>query len=139
MSQYFGKYRAIVVDVQDPEHRGRIKVNCPKVYGEAKSPWCQPCLSYAIDSAGDFVLPKLNDFVWVEFEEGDVRYPIYTGGLWSKDKSPVQNYTEASTTRQIEFSGCKILMKSSELNITNGSSTIRMSGNSVYVNGKLIT
>lgn len=30
MSKYYGKYRAIVVDVNDPEKRGRIKVQCPK-------------------------------------------------------------------------------------------------------------
>lgn len=134
MSQYFGKYRAIVVDVNDPEMRGRIKVNCPKVYGESKSPWCQPCLPYAIDLEGDFVLPKLNDFVWVEFEEGDVRYPIYTGGLWSKEKSPVEDYTEASKIRQIEFAGCKIVMKENLLTITNGSATIKMDGEAIYLN-----
>lgn len=134
MSQYFGKYRAIVVDLQDPEHRGRIKVSCPKVYGEAKSPWCQPCLPYAIDSAGDFVLPKINDFVWIEFEEGDVRYPIYTGGLWSRDKSPVQDYSEAGSVRQIEFAGCKISMRDGEMVITNGSATIRLSEGKIYLN-----
>ena len=65
MSKYYGKYRAIVVDVNDPEKRGRIKVQCPKVLGDAKSAWCQPCVPYAYEKGGDFVLPKLNDFVWI--------------------------------------------------------------------------
>lgn len=134
MSKYYGKYRAIVVDVNDPEKRGRIKVQCPKVLGDAKSAWCQPCVPYAYEKGGDFVLPKLNDFVWIEFEEGDVRYPIYTGGLWSKDNSPVSNYTQAKDVRQIEFEGCKITMKKGEVIITNGSATIKLSGGAVYLN-----
>lgn len=138
MSSYVGKYRAIVVDTKDPENRGRIKVNCPKVYGDEKSPWCQPCFPYAIDSAGDFVLPKLNDFVWVEFEEGDVRYPIYTGGLWSNNNSPVSDYTKASSYRQIEFEGCKITFEKGKLVITNGSSTITMSDGTVTIEGDIV-
>ena len=54
--------------------------------------------------------------------------------LWSKDKSPISNYTEASTTRQIEFAGCKITMKSGEIVITNGSATLRLSGGNIYLN-----
>ena len=134
MSKYYGKYRAIVVDVNDPEKRGRIKVQCPKVLGDAKSPWCQPCVPYAYENGGDFVLPKLNDFVWIEVEEGDVRYPIYTGGLWSKDNSPISDYSQAPQTRQIEFAGCKITMKSGEVIITNGSAKIRLSGAEIYFN-----
>lgn len=134
MSQYFGKYRAIVVDVNDPEKRGRIRVTCPKVYGTDKSPWCQPCVPYAYDNGGDFVLPKMNDFVWVEFEEGDVRYPIYTGGLWAKDKSPVSNYAQAKDIRQIEFAGCKIIMQAGSIIITNGSASIKLTGGRIDLN-----
>lgn len=131
---YYGKYRAKVTDVADPEERGRIRVNCPKVYGDSKSPWCEPCLTYANDSIGDFVLPKVGEFVWVEFEEGDCRFPIYTGGLWSKSKTPVSSYSQAPTTRQIEFAGCKILMKPGYMMITNGGATIVLNSGDIYLN-----
>lgn len=114
MAQYFGKYRAQVVDVDDPEKRGRIRVKCPKVLGEDKSNWCQPCTPYAIDTAGDFVLPKVDEFVWVEFEEGDVQKPLWVGCLWSKEKSPVDPGTysdEAPKYRQFEFEDIKITFK----------------------------
>ena len=129
-NQYFGKYRAIVVDVADPEKRGRIKVKCPKVLNEAKSAWCQPCVPYARDSGGDFVLPKLNDFVWVEFEDGDIRYPIYTGGLWAKNKAPCSN---SADTRQIEFGGSKITLKQNDAVITSGTCTISMSSGVITI------
>lgn len=133
-NKYYGKYRAIVVEIKDPECRGRIKVNCPKVYGDDKSPWCQPCLTYAVDGEGDFVLPKVNDFVWIEFEEGDIRYPIYTGGLWSKNNTPVSDYSEAGEYRQIEFHGCKITFRENELLITNGSAKILLKDEKIYLN-----
>lgn len=139
--KYYGKYRAIVTDTNDPEKRGRVKVTCPKVYGSSKSPWCQPCVPYAYDNGGDFVLPKLNDFVWIEFEEGDVQYPIYVGGLWAKNKSPLSDYTKAVYTRQLEFLGCKVTMSYDPdtsiktVVITNGSATVRLQGGTVYVNG----
>lgn len=135
---YYGKYRAIVVDVDDPEKRGRIKVTCPKVFGEGKSPWCQPCVPYAYDNGGDFVLPKLNDFVWVEFEDGDVRYPIYTGGLWAKEKSPVTDYKKAKDTRQIEFAGGKIVMTKDNIVVSLGSSKITMTSSSISLSAGTI-
>lgn len=124
---FYGKYRAMVVDVKDPEKRGRVRVTCPKVYGENKSPWCQPCSPYAYEKGGDFVLPKLNDFIWVEFEEGNSAKPLYIGGLWAKDSSPIANYDEdAIKERQLEFLGCKIIMKEKYLIITNGQVKIEL-------------
>ena len=52
--KYYGKYRAKVVDVNDPERRGRIRVQCPSVLGTHKSAWCEPCIPYATDFAGDY-------------------------------------------------------------------------------------
>lgn len=48
-TKFYGKYRAKVVDVNDPERRGRIRVQCPAVLGIYKSAWCEPCIPYATD------------------------------------------------------------------------------------------
>lgn len=99
----FGKYRAIVFDINDPEKRGRIKVKCPSVIGDSSSAWCE-----ALVVGGDFYLPKLGDGVWIEFEQGDVNKPIYVGSWWKKDQIPT---TELSgNSRVIEFKGNKIVM-----------------------------
>lgn len=120
MNKSYGKYRAIVTDVtSDVEKRGRIKVSCPAIYGNDESPYCEPCLPYAIENVGDFVLPKLNDFVWIEFEGGDIEKPIYTGGLWSSSHTPVSDYSKCAEVRQIEFAGNKILFEENKLVISN--------------------
>lgn len=135
---YYGKYRAQVVDVQDPHKRGRIRVMCPKVLGDAKSSWCEPCIPVAYDKGGDFAIPKLGEFVWVEFEEGNPNKPIYTGGLWSVYNSPSPTYEVG--TRLITWGNCKIEISEDSVNIiapsvlANGR-RIACSGDTVVVNG----
>lgn len=134
---YYGKYRAKVVDVNDPEKRGRIRVMCPKVLGEAKSAWCEPCIPVAYDLGGDFAIPKLNEFVWVEFEEGNSNKPLYTGGLWSTNKSPSSSYTVGS--RLITWGACKIIMtEGNSLILSVGSSTLTITGSNIKLSSAKI-
>lgn len=80
MKKYYGKYRAVVKDTVDPEKRGRIRVECPAVYGQGNiSKWCLPCFQ-----AGVFSIPPKNSLVWIEFEEGDKNNPIWVGVFYTK-------------------------------------------------------
>lgn len=137
VKEYYGKYRAKVVDISDPEKRGRIRVMCPKVLGEAKSAWCEPCIPVAYDNGGDFALPKLGEFVWVEFESGDSNKPIYTGGLWSTNKSPSSTYNEKE--RLITWGSCTIKMNPYRIELSVGSSTVTISDGSIQLNASSVT
>ena len=145
-NKYYGKYRAKVVDIKDPESRGRIRVMCPMVLDNFKSAWCEPCIPVAYDFGGDFALPKIGEFVWVEFEEGDPNKPIYTGGLWCTNKTPSPTYNEKE--RLITWGKCKIAMNESTgtIKISVGSAvltinenSIQMYSNSVTVNGNPVS
>jgi uncharacterized protein involved in type VI secretion and phage assembly len=83
--QFFGKYRGLVVDNADPTHRGRLRVKVPAVMGE-ETLWAEPCAPYAGDGVGFFALPPADAGVWVEFEAGDTRYPIWSGCFWACDQ-----------------------------------------------------
>ena len=56
---YFGKYRGIVTDVDDPENRCRIRATVPAVLGEHPCGWAMPAVPFAGagpwcgDAAGD--------------------------------------------------------------------------------------
>ena len=99
MDTFYGKYRAKVTKVYDDkevedrgkENRGRIKVECPKVYGDYESPWCEPLWGYCFDMHGDFVLPEVNDYVYIEFEEGNPNLPIWVGAWCKKNETPLVN------------------------------------------------
>ncbi len=108
--EYFGKFRARVHDINDPEKRGRIRVLCPKVLGDSVSNWCEPCVSVAYDYGGDFAVPQVGETVWVEFESGNINNPIYTGGWWATNSAPDENYN--TDVRYIGWNDCTLVMSS---------------------------
>jgi uncharacterized protein involved in type VI secretion and phage assembly len=79
---FYGKYRGIVSDNRDPLMLGRIRVRVQDVLGDRESGWALPSLPYAGNGVGLFLLPPTNALVWVEFEQGDPDYPIWTGCFW---------------------------------------------------------
>lgn len=107
----YGKHKAVVVNINDPHKSGRIQVYCPSIYGRNSSPWCTPCVPVAGDNFGDFCLPKLEEAVWIEFENGDINKPIYTGGWYDPDSAPIDDYEEAADQRVISFGNVRITFK----------------------------
>lgn len=81
-TKYYGKYRGLVIQNIDPEQIGRVMVQVPDVFGEIPSSWAMPCVPAAGIQAGCFIVPPIGSQVWVEFEQGDPDYPIWTGGFW---------------------------------------------------------
>lgn len=84
--RYYGKYRGFVVDNDDPEQLGRLKLTVPSVLGdEVVTGWAMPCVPYGGNEGEGFLMvPGVDAGVWVEFEEGDLEFPIWVGTFWSK-------------------------------------------------------
>ncbi|MBD0371729.1 MAG: baseplate assembly protein [Pyrinomonadaceae bacterium] len=80
--RYYGKYRATVFNNIDPEQRGRIQAIVPDVLGLVPSSWAMPCLPIAGKQMGVYMVPQIGSGVWIEFEQGDSDYPIWTGCFW---------------------------------------------------------
>ena len=93
-SRYFGKYRGTVTDNDDPTNRGRIKVRVPAVLGDL-TVWAMPCVPYAGEQIGQYMIPAVESGVFVEFEGGDASFPIWTGCFWSDGQLPAN---EGGTT-----------------------------------------
>ena len=79
MAEWYGKYRGEVIDNKDEEKRGRILVTIPS-FNDLEVGWAEACLP-----PNTFTIPQRGDFVWVEFEEGDVGKPIWVGILPTND------------------------------------------------------
>lgn len=86
-NRFYGKYRGTVTQVDD-DHLPRIKAKVPAVLGEQETGWCMPCVPYAGDDAGFAFMPEEGAGVWIEFEAGDVSFPIWSGCYWHKDELP---------------------------------------------------
>jgi hypothetical protein len=73
--RFYASYPALVRDVHDPMRSGRIKVECPPLYGVSHlSPWCLPKHATHLWS-----VPYEGSTVWVSLRQGDPAYPIWEG------------------------------------------------------------
>ncbi|GHJ35075.1 phage baseplate assembly protein V [Streptomyces sp. TS71-3] len=84
-NRFLGKFRGRVADNNDPLHLGRLKVSVPDVLGDEQSTWALPCLPFTGPQAGHFAVPHEGSGVWVEFEQGDPSFPVWTGCWYGAD------------------------------------------------------
>lgn len=85
-NRFYGKYRGTVTDVD--AQTCRIKARVPAVLGDTPTGWCMPCVPYAGPGVGIAFLPESGSGVWIEFEGGDVSYPIWVGCYWRQGEVP---------------------------------------------------
>jgi uncharacterized protein involved in type VI secretion and phage assembly len=147
-NRFYGKYRGTVTDVDSSTMR--IKAKVPAVLPGQKTGWCMACVPYAGDSVGFAFLPEVGSGVWIEFEGGDVSYPIWTGCYWRSDEPPSD---AAAAVKVIVTKENKVLLDddspsisvsdsnqnqvtldSSGINLERGNSTIALSDEEVNVN-----
>ena len=87
--RYFGKYRGQVTDNDDPDNLGRVKASVPKLLGDEETGWALPAFVYGGTSEqGLFAVPDIGAGVWIEFEGGDLSYPIWSGTWFTSGAIP---------------------------------------------------
>jgi len=148
-SRFYGKYRGIVTDVDSSTLR--IKATVPAVLGSVPTGWALPCVPYAGDGVGFFFLPEGGAGVWIEFEGGDVSYPIWTGCYWRSgelpsDASPTTRGVvtkadskllfddDAETVSLEDTNGNTVTLDSSGVTSSRGSQKVTVGDSSVSVN-----
>lgn len=148
-TRFYGKYRGIVSDVDAGTMR--IKAIVPSVLGETATGWCLPCVPYAGPGVGFAFLPESGSGVWIEFEGGDVSYPIWVGGYWREGEVPsdvaadvkvlvtvapleLKMDDSAGSVTITDSNGNTVSLDSSGVTVSNGSSTLVVSSSSVSVN-----
>jgi len=106
----FGKFRGVVTDNRDPQKRARLRVRVPSVLGDQESDWALPCLPIGGAGYGLFLVPDVDAQVWVEFEEGDLHRPVWTGVFWQDGADvPADASRDEPTTRLLQTPGGHIL------------------------------
>ena len=150
-SRYFGKYRGLVREVDDPENLGRIVAQVPEVYGDEDSPWALPAVPFAGQNHGLVILPEEGDGVWIEFEAGDPSRPIWTGCWWASGEMPAPGGTatrvlvtsgghkvilddDKKELKLLHSGGAEITMTDNGITLKIGSAQIVLSANGVNIN-----
>ena len=83
-----GMHVARVVDLNDPESLGRVKVSYPWLDSE-KTAWVRMMMSHAGPDRGWYALPELDDEVLIGYEHGNTNYPVVLGCLYNKENAPM--------------------------------------------------
>lgn len=79
IGKYYSAYRGYVVDNEDEEGLGRLQIKIPTVTKNKTHPsWAYPKTQWGGKDYGMQLLPVLGELVWVEFEHGDTRFPIWS-------------------------------------------------------------
>jgi uncharacterized protein involved in type VI secretion and phage assembly len=128
---FYGKYRGVVSAV-DPA-TCRITARVPSVLGDTDTGWCMPCVPYAGPQCGIAFLPEAGSGVWIEFEGGDVSYPVWTGCYWRDGEPPPEAAPNVKVI--VTAAGHKLILNDDEASITISDPN----GNMVVLNASGIT
>lgn len=105
IGRYYGVYRAIVIDVSDPEQRGRVRAVVPALNQTEDGDvgpdlWALPVmpgLARGLSAQhGVFWPPDVGDPVWIMFEGGVPEKQVYIGGWLSKGDAGPMSSPDAS-------------------------------------------
>lgn len=83
-AKFYGKYRGAVTNNFDPRELGRIRAHVPDVFGTSESGWALPCVLPGATKKIGGALPKIGAAVWIEFEQGNPDFPIWSGCFFGR-------------------------------------------------------
>jgi uncharacterized protein involved in type VI secretion and phage assembly len=119
----------------------RIQASVPSVLPMGTTGWCMPCVPYAGPQVGFVMLPEVGSGVWIEFEGGDVSYPIWTGCFWRTDEVPPN---ASATVKTIITAAGSLAFDNDQNSITTtdaDSDSVSLSGGAVTITsgmGKIV-
>ena len=110
-----------------------------------------PCVPYAGPQVGVAFLPEIGSGVWIQFEGGDVSYPVWSGCYWRGGELPSDVAPDVKvivTTAPLELklddgggsitltdsNGNTVTLDSSGITLENGGQQIVVDDSSVSVN-----
>ena len=120
MEAWFGVLPAIVIDTNDPEEQGRVKVT---LTGEPDNHvWARVATLMAGNNRGTWFIPDPGTEVLVAFEGGNAERPYVIGSLWNgRDQPPASMDGENNLKLLRSRNGVRI-----SIDDTNGGESVRL-------------
>lgn len=136
---HYGIYGGQVADNKDPDKCGRVTLKVPALYGEdVHNYWATPRSIPNGAGEGMFWVPKVGDKVWVTFENGDCRFPVWEHGYWGAPEEQGNNplaslYDDdgSPTKRQLTTAAGQTLLFDDTNKLIQ---ILDVTGNAVYLN-----
>ena len=156
--RYYGKFRGIVTQNNDPENQGRIRAKVPELFNDEEIGWAMACLPFAPPNCGFLALPEVNSNVWIEFEGGDPSRPIWVGCFHGQGKglqlaSPaVKTYQTAAGNKVVlddtsgsekvtlqDKNGAEVTLAQQGITLKKGGMKVEVTDSQVSVNDGALT
>lgn len=119
--RFYGVVEAIVEE-NEGDDEGRVKVRFPWFDGTSVTDWCRVSQLYAGQGYGSVFVPEKGDEVLVAFVHGDMRFPIVLGGLYNGVDKPPTARTDGRDQKLIRTKhGHEVL-----LDDTSGKAAVRV-------------
>jgi len=116
--RFYGVYPALVIDNQDPDGQGRVRIRLPwspDTGDAAYEAWARMATMMAGAGRGSWFIPDVDDEVLVAFEGGDPRRPYVVGMLWNgQDAPPEQMDSDNNVKTILSRSGIRMTMDDSQ-------------------------
>lgn len=133
--RFYGVHPAQVVDIEDPDGQGRIRLKFPWIPDpeeQSYETWARIATLMAGADRGTWFLPEVGDEVLVAFEHGDVRRPYVLGMLWNGSDAPPEQADASNDVKAIHSrSGIKIILDDAD-----GAEKLTLetpAGNTIYI------
>jgi len=115
---FYGVYPAQVIDNQDPDNLGRVRIRLPwspDTDGDAYEAWARIATMMAGNNRGSWFIPDVDDEVLVAFEGGDPRRPFVVGMLWNGTDTPPERMDANNNLKTIlSRAGVRMTMDDSD-------------------------
>lgn len=131
--RFFGLYRGVVHDNNDPQKKRRIRVKVPQVLQDEPTQW----IWAREDSSTKTTVPAANQGVWVMFEGGDPSHPVWVG-TFGKNVESTKYHTLISsiTSTQLALNGVSTYLKTSTF--SDGTKELDLTATLVAMAQKLV-
>jgi uncharacterized protein involved in type VI secretion and phage assembly len=129
----------VVVGNNDPEGRGRIQVKVPEVRGPSVIDWALPASPYAGNGVGFFALPPVDANVWVEYEGGNLRFPIWSGCFWERGEIDAADAVPDVLFLRTKAARLRIDSAAGEIKIEIQSASITLTASEIKIEAPQIT
>lgn len=128
--RYYSSYMAVVANVDDPENLNRLQLVIPEITEGVYLYWAFPKSNYAGKGYGVQLLPQRGDTVWVEFERGNPKVPIWSHGYFARDEKPQgEDLDDKNTYWLITPKGHKVIINDTK----NYINILDSRGNQVWI------
>ena len=88
LGKYYSSYRGYVINNYDPDGLDRLQIIVPQVSMDTLPNWAYPKGQFSGDNYGLQILPQKGNMVWVEFDHGNPKFPIWNHGHYTKGQKP---------------------------------------------------